>query len=318
MSISIGAIVGPTATGKSKVAVEVADILDGEIVSVDSMQVYIGLDIGTAKIKKEERFAKSGKYIEHHMIDIVTPDINYNVADFQKEAVKIIKDIHSRGKLPILVGGTGLYYNAVVYGYEFPRDSFDEDMRLELIKEAEEKGSMHLYKKLVSADPKAAEKIHPNDTKRIIRALEYFYLTGKRISDSAGKNKACYRTASVGLYMERSKLYSAIEKRVDKMIEEGLIEEVRDLVNKGYKTDSNWAQGLGYKHVLGFLEGKYDINTCIELIKRETRNYAKRQLTWFKRDKNIVWFNVADYSDLQELAKAIVTHIYQRLQIKLN
>ncbi|NLO88928.1 MAG: tRNA (adenosine(37)-N6)-dimethylallyltransferase MiaA [Clostridia bacterium] len=318
MSIPIGAILGPTAIGKSKVAVEVADLLEGEIVSVDSMQVYKGLDIGTAKIREEERFAKSGKYIEHHMIDIVTPDINYNVADFQREAVKIIKDIHSRGKLPMLVGGTGLYYNAVVYGYDFPRDSFDENLRLELIKEAEEKGNIHLYNKLIVVDPKAAEKIHPNDTKRIIRALEYFYLTGKRISDSAGKNKSCFRTVSVGLYMERRKLYSAIEKRVDKMIEEGLIEEVKDLVNKGYKTDSNWAQGLGYKQVLGFLAGNYDIHKCIELIKKETRNYAKRQITWFKRDKNIVWFNVEDYPNLQELAKAIATHICQRLQIKLN
>jgi len=318
MSIPVGAIVGPTATGKSKVAVEVAEILNGEIISVDSMQVYIGLDIGTAKIRKEERYSSSGKYIEHHMIDVVTPDVNYNVADFKLQAKRLIEEIHSRGKIPVLVGGTGLYYHAVIREYEFPPGSYDKELRSQLRKEAQKFGSEHLHRKLVSVDPDAAKKIHPNDTKRIIRALEFYYVTGRRISQIKNKVENKYKLAATGLFLERKKLYEAINRRVDKMLEEGLIEEVRSLLNKGYPTSANWAQGLGYKQVIGYLEGQYDLETCAELIKRDTRRYAKRQLTWFKRDKSITWFDVASYPNIGNMAEAIASHIQQRLQIEIN
>ena len=233
--IPIGAIVGPTAVGKSKLGVEVAGLLNGEIVSMDSMQIYKGMDIGTAKIKKEECYSSKGKYIPHHMIDIVSPEKFYSVADFKKEAEEVIKDINIRGKLPILIGGTGLYYNAIVKGYNFPVQSFDKNIRERLKRYASKYGSKHLFEKLKKVDPEAAKKIHPNDLKRVIRALEYNEITGSKISSIKNKPNDRYKLASVGLYMNREMLYDIINNRVDRMFDEGFVSEVK-LVNKAVRT----------------------------------------------------------------------------------
>lgn len=315
MKIRTGAIVGPTATGKSEMAVEVAGILDGEIVSVDSMQVYRGMDIGTAKVSHQERFTADGKYIPHHMLDIVDPDVDYSVGRFQEEASQVIKDIHDRGKLPILVGGTGLYYNALVYDYEFVPGAHDTAFRSELWNQAETIGSHKLHQTLSLVDPRAAEAIHPNDTKRIIRALEVYNLTGKRISESTKDRKQTYNTAAAGMYLDREELYERVNLRVDKMFEQGLVEEVKSLLDRGIDTDSSAIQALGYKEVAGYLLGQYDFETCVELLKRDTRRFAKRQLTWFKRDKNIKWFNLGNFSSKQHLVESISSYIKDSLQI---
>jgi len=315
MSISIAAIVGPTATGKSETAIEVAGLLNGEVVSVDSMQVYRGMDIGTAKVREEERYTRNGIYIPHHMVDIVDPDVEYSVGRFQEEAALVIKDIHERGKLPVLAGGTGLYFNAVVYEYEFAPGEQNWKLREQLRQEAAEKGVQYLHKRLADVDPKAAEAIHPNDVKRVVRALEVNIKTGQRISETTKNPSRTYRTAAAGLYLDREDLYEKVNKRVDIMLEQGLTQEVKGLMDRGLKPSSISMQALGYKEVAAYLQGEYDLETCMELLKRETRRFAKRQLTWFRRDKNIKWFNVNDYEDQLDLVEAIVSYIQESLQI---
>lgn len=315
MSISIAAIVGPTATGKSETAIEVAGLLNGEVVSVDSMQVYRGMDIGTAKVREEERYTRNGTYIPHHMVDIVDPDVEYSVGRFQEEAALVIKDIHERGKLPVLAGGTGLYFNAVVYEYEFAPGEQNWKLREQLRQEAAEKGVQYLHKRLADVDPKAAEAIHPNDVKRVVRALEVNIKTGQRISETTKNPSRTYRTAAAGLYLDREDLYEKVNKRVDIMLKQGLTQEVKGLMDRGLKPSSISMQALGYKEVAAYLQGEYDLETCMELLKRETRRFAKRQLTWFRRDKNIKWFNVNDYEDQLDLVEAIVSYIQESLQI---
>lgn len=315
MRIPIGAIVGPTATGKSEIGIEVAGLLEGEIVSVDSMQVYRGMDIGTAKVGYEERLTKDGKYIQHHMLDIVEPDEDYSVGRFQEEAAKVIQDIYGRKKLPILVGGTGLYFNALVYEYEFTPGKQDTQLRTELWEEAETFGSEHLHRKLQQVDPKSAESIHPNDTKRVIRALEVYQLTGKRISETSRNRQGSYNLAAAGLDVEREVLYRRVDLRVDRMLEQGLIEEVRGLLDQGIIRDSISMQALGYKEVAGYLLGEYDLDTCVEMLKRDTRRFAKRQLTWFKRDENIKWFRVDDYDNREQVVESIASYFRMQLQI---
>lgn len=315
MSISIAAIVGPTATGKSETAIEVAGLLNGEVVSVDSMQVYRGMDIGTAKVREEERYTRNGIYIPHHMVDIVDPEVEYSVGRFQEEAALVIKDIHERGKLPVLAGGTGLYFNAVVYEYEFAPGEQNWKLREQLRQEAAEKGVQYLHKRLADVDPKAAEAIHPNDVKRVVRALEVNIKTGQRISETTKNPSRTYRTAAAGLYLDREDLYEKVNKRVDIMLEQGLTQEVKGLMDRGLKPSSISMQALGYKEVAAYLQGEYDLETCMELLKRETRRFAKRQLTWFRRDKNIKWFNVNDYEDQLDLVEAIVSYIQESLQI---
>lgn len=315
MSISIAAIVGPTATGKSDIGVEVAGILNGEVVSVDSMQVYRGMDIGTAKVTKDEQYTLGGKFIPHHMLDIVEPDIEYSVGRYQEEATAVIQEIHLRGRLPVLVGGTGLYYHALVNEYEFSPGEQNWELREQLRNEAQTKGTQYLHQKLVQVDPQAAQAIHPNDVKRVVRALEVFYKTGQRISESTKNRKQTYRIAAAGLFLEREELYENVNKRVDRMLEQGLIDEVQKLMDKGLTASNISMQALGYKEVLGYLKGEYDLETCTELLKRDTRRFAKRQLTWFKRDKSIKWFNVRDYAQKEDLVEAIVSYIQVSLQI---
>ncbi|SHH02732.1 tRNA dimethylallyltransferase [Thermosyntropha lipolytica DSM 11003] len=306
--LKLAAIVGPTAIGKTEVSLIVAQKLKGEIISCDSMQIYKGMDIGTAKVGEEER-----KKVVHHMIDIVDPEVNYSVADYQKKVKELIRDINSRGRLPILVGGTGLYYQAVVDDYKFfPMPSKDE-VRRRLEEMVNEKGLSWAYEYLKTVDPDYAALISSNDQKRIIRALEVYYLTGKPFSRFQTRDVSCYNLAAVGLYLERDELYRRIDQRVEEMIAKGLIEEVYALFKKGYDPSLNSMQALGYKQVWYYLSGFLTYEEMLREIKRETRHYAKRQYTWFKKDKRIMWINVKDYPSSAILAQKICAYIAGQL-----
>ncbi|ADL07945.1 tRNA (adenosine(37)-N6)-dimethylallyltransferase MiaA [Thermosediminibacter oceani] len=305
------AIVGPTAVGKTEIAIEVALRLNGEIISADSMQIYRYMDIGTAKPTLSER-----KGVPHHMIDIVDPDKEFSVADFQSMAKDCIADIHARGKLPILSGGTGLYVNAVCYNYAFCDFEKDEELRLQLKSEAEKYGNEFLYEKLKQVDPKAAEKIHPNNLRRIIRALEVYIKTGVPFSYSEELTKqqeSPYDLLIFGLTRPREELYERINKRVLLMIEKGFVDEVKRLLEMGYSEDLNPMQGLGYRQIIDYLQGRITLEEAIYLISRDTRRYAKRQYTWFRKDKNIIWLDVS-----REGERKIIENIVKSVEGKLK
>ncbi|MBN2057959.1 MAG: tRNA (adenosine(37)-N6)-dimethylallyltransferase MiaA [Candidatus Saganbacteria bacterium] len=279
-------ILGPTAVGKSALAVKLAQELNGEIISADSMQVYRGMDIGTAKPSKEEQ-----QGILHHLIDIKAPDEPWTVSDFVEQAHELIPEIASQGKKAIVAGGTGLYLWTLINGFSFPIAPADKEVR----KKLEKLPAPALYFQLSTIDPIAAQKIHANDKKRIIRALEVFELTGKCISEfqqrrrkETGSSSADYLL--IGLNLEREKLYERIEQRIDQMIARGLINEVKGLLSKGFSKDLPSFQALGYKEVVEFLEGRWNKEQMIEELKKRTRNFARRQITWFKRVKNVKWF----------------------------
>lgn len=300
-------LVGPTASGKTKLSIELAKELNGEIVSADSMQIYKLMDIGTAKPDKEEM---SG--IKHYLIDEVYPDEEFSVARFQKLALKYIDEILEKGKLPIVVGGTGLYINSLIYNINFSETVTDWTLREQLKKEAEEKGNEYIYNKLKDIDPKAAEKIHKNDIRRIIRAIEVFKHTKKPISyhqQMSRKVPPKHDFIVFGLRMDRNKLYERINKRVDKMLEKGLVDEVRNLVKLGYDKNTIAMQGLGYKEIIYFLRGLLSFEEAVNLLKRDTRRYAKRQITWFKRIDNIQWIDVDKGNPLPKLLKNIKSYI---------
>jgi len=264
---------GPTASGKTELSLELAKKLNAEIISADSMQVYRYMDIGTAKPSKEQR-----KTVPHHLIDMVDPDEEWTVSSFMDSADKLIKDIKDRGKTPLIVGGTGLYLNAFINGYSFPIAAKDDSIR----KRLSEKTAEELFSYLKKIDPEAAKKISRNDRKRMSRALEVYEQTGKPISELQKKNKRA-GLKLICLDMDREKLYERINKRVDDMIKKGLADEVKGLLNKGYSKDLTSMQALGYKEMVGHLEGKLGFEETVELIKRKTRNFARRQLTWFRR-----------------------------------
>lgn len=301
-AIPLLSIVGPTATGKTVVAVEVAKRLGGEIVSADSMLVYRYMDVGTAKPTAEER-----QGIPHHMIDIVNPDEAYSVARYQEQAERCIREIASRGKLPLLVGGTGLYVRAVVDRYNFPPGGYDPELRRRLEEEAKTSGAEAMHYRLACIDPEAAGKIHPRNLKRVIRALEIFYLTGRLPSRGERKKEGPgYNLVMFGLVLERSLLYRRIEERVDKMLSAGLVEEVRQLLARGYGPELVSMQGLGYKEMVQYLLGRTTLEEAVRLLKRNTRRFAKRQLTWFGRDPQIRWLDVGRYPGKKEIAGEIV------------
>ncbi|MGI6684771.1 MAG: tRNA (adenosine(37)-N6)-dimethylallyltransferase MiaA [Bacillota bacterium] len=308
-------IVGPTAVGKTEISLEIAANVDGEVISADSMQVYRGMDIGTAKIKKHEMISSNGKAIPHHLIDILDPDENFSVADFQFLVRKLIQEINEKGKIPLLVGGTGLYVNSVIDPYNFPKIERDADLRKRLFKEGEHFGNEHLHRKLLSVDPDTAQRLHPNDLRRIVRALEIYYQTGKTLSSiqQEQNNQLSYTTAMVGLFCERHDLYERINQRVDQMIRDGLIEEVHQLLKKGYSPRLKPMQGLGYRHIAAYLTGILTKEEAICLLKRDTRHFAKRQFTWFKRDQRIKWFNIKDYSKKIICAEKITDYISRTL-----
>ena len=275
-------ILGPTATGKTKFSIKLAEESNGEIISADSMQVYRGMDIGTAKPPLEER-----KNIPHHLIDIINPDEEWTVSDFIASTKKIIPEIIVRGKTPLIVGGTGLYLWALINGFSFPIVSGNEKIRENLEKLTIEE----LYTKLNSVDKQSAEKIHQNDRKRIIRALEVYELTGSPITQMQKMKKSdTTETANIiGLNLSREQLYEKINRRADNMIKKGLIDEVEGLLAKGYSKNLRSFQALGYKEVVEYLEGRWTKEEMIEELKKRTRNFARRLMTWFKRFKNVKW-----------------------------
>ncbi len=281
-------IVGPTASGKTSLGIEVAKRMNGEIVSCDSMQIYKEMNIGTAKPTTEER-----RIVEHHMIDFVSPNERYTVSEFKKDAENEIESILKRNKTPILVGGTGLYVDSLIYGISYPEIKTDEKYREELETIADKEGLENLYEKACEIDSEAMKKISPNDKKRILRVLEIYHDTGKtktelEIISREKENQYEYKVFAID--MPREILYQRIDQRVDKMIESGLIEEVENLLKK-YNSFPTALQGIGYKEVKEYLDGILTKEEAIEKIKKESRHYAKRQLTWFRKNKNIFWLD---------------------------
>lgn len=284
-------ITGPTAVGKTALSVETALKLDGEIISADSMQVYRGMDIGTAKIKEEEK-----KGVPHHLIDIINPDEEFNVTIFKDMAKKCIDDISSRGKIPIIAGGTGFYIQSVLYDVDFT--DYDEDKRSEvrmLLEDTlEEKGIDFMYERLKEVDPKYAEVIHKNNIRRVLHGLEYNIMTGNRLSEHNEEQRertSPYNFLYFVLNDDRAKVYGRINKRVDEMLRDGLADEVRGLLEAGYSRDLQSMQGLGYKEMADYLYGECPYDEAVEIIKRDTRHFAKKQLTWFKRERVTVELN---------------------------
>lgn len=312
MQLPLVVVLGPTATGKTALGLELALKLNGEIISGDSMQVYRYLDIGTAKIKPEEK-----KGVPHHLIDIIMPDDHFSVAEFKKLAEDKISEIAARHRLPIMVGGTGLYIQSVIDDYNFAPQANIAEYRKHLMLTAQEHGNEYLYSMLEKVDPQAAGKIHVNDLKRVTRALEYFHLTRQRISANKQGTAATgrYNAVLLGLYLNRPRLYERINRRVDSMMEEGFLEEVKSLLRRGYSSHLPALQGLGYKQLIAYLNGEYDLDTAVELIKRDTRRFAKRQLTWFRRDKRIRWFDIDNYKDFNELLFEIINVVGRTIQI---
>ena len=279
-------VVGPTASGKTGFSIEYAKRNNGEIVSCDSMQIYKHMDIGTAKATAEERAA-----VPHHMLDFVEPNIDFSVADFVIAARECIDEISERGKLPVLCGGTGLYIDSIINNLEFSEEKCDEEYRDYLWKMAEGKGSEAVHKLLLEADPIEAEKVHHNNVKRVIRALEICKTTGmtKTEADKLAIKEPLYDAEIYGLNMDREKLYERINKRVDLMMEMGLLDEVKRLLSMGIRRDSTAMQAIGYKELVLYLDGGCTLEEAVDKIKQESRRYAKRQLTWFRRNKNIKW-----------------------------
>lgn len=292
MKPKVVVIVGPTASGKTALSIELAKRINGEIISSDSMQIYKDMDIGTAKVTKEE-----AQGIKHYLVDCVSPDERYTVSDFKKDAEKAIEEILAKGKTPIVVGGTGLYVNSLIYGIEYQDMNFDEKYRNELMEKAEnEEGLKKLWDEANKIDPEAMLKISSNDKKRIVRVLEIFKATGKTKTEQeilSRQKGVKYDYKVFGITMERGKLYSRINLRVDLMIEKGLEEEVRNLVNK-YTKFPTAMQGLGYKEVVEYFDGNLTREEMIDKIKQESRRYAKRQLTWFRKNKETIWLDSSE------------------------
>ncbi len=300
-------LTGPTAVGKSALSISLAKAIDGEIISADSMQVYKYMDIGTDKITPEQM-----EGVPHYLIDEFEPDKEFNVVTFQKYSKKYISEIYEKNKIPILVGGTGFYIQAVLYDIDFKEAEDDYAYRNKLEKLAKEKGRDYIHKQLEKIDPESAKAIHPNNLQRVIRALEYYKETGELMSDHNKKQKektSPYNFCYFVLNKDREKLYNSINLRVDEMFEEGLVDEVKSLLDRGYTKDLVSMQGLGYKEIIPYILGERTLEEAIYLLKRDTRHYAKRQLTWFRREENINWINKEDYTN----DKNILSHMKELL-----
>jgi tRNA dimethylallyltransferase len=305
------AVVGPTAAGKTELSLKIADEFDAEIISADSMQIYKDMDIGTAKVSKEIQ-----NKVQHHQIDIITPAEDYSVADYQDDVDPIIKNIFQKNKLPLIVGGTGLYIKAVLEGFSLPDMDPDEELREKLRKEAEKNGNEYVHDKLKDIDPKLADKLHPNDVRRVIRGIEIYKLTGHTKTYYKKKQKEApprQQAIKIGLTRDREKLYDRINKRVDLMIKEGLIEEAKYIFNNYELDDKSTArQAIGYKELFNYFNGEYDLEEAVRLIKRNTRRYAKRQLSFFKRDDSIKWYNLSKITQ-EKIFKDVLNHLRNNL-----
>ncbi|MYL48612.1 tRNA (adenosine(37)-N6)-dimethylallyltransferase MiaA [Halobacillus litoralis] len=282
-------VVGPTAVGKSNLGIRIAQRFGGEVISGDSMQIYRTMDIGTAKVTKEEM-----QGIPHHMIDFKDPAEQFSVAEFQQNVQALIRDIHERGKLPVLVGGTGLYIQATLFDFHFSEQKKDPSIMEKLEKEWKENGRDYMYKRLVEIDPEQAEKIHPNNERRVLRALEVYETTGQVMSDRhhQQQKESPFSPLLIGLEMDRELLYDRINHRVDQMIEQGLVKEVQHLYEQGLK-DAQSMQAIGYKELIPYFEGSCTLAEAVELLKRNSRRYAKRQYTYFKNKMDINWYEVS-------------------------
>ena len=306
MPIPLLVIVGPTGSGKTESAVLAARALRGEILTADSMQVYRGMDIGTAKPTPAER-----QGIPHHLIDLVDPDEEFSVAQYVTLADALIRDIHARGKVPIVAGGTGFYINALIDRWEFPPQPADLSIRARLRLEAEAQGLAPLHDRLRAIDPTTAERLHPNDLKRVIRALEVFELTGKPLSAFDYKvgdpaHDAPYAPRLFGLSLPRETLHERLEARVHAQLAAGLLEEVRRLYDAGYGPELPAMKGITYRQLLGYLRGDYDLDTAIALMVRDNRRYARRQFTWFNADKRIHWLDLSEVGGSAGAAEQMV------------
>lgn len=292
--IPIVVIAGPTASGKTALSVNIAKALGGEIVSADSMQIYKYMNIGTAKPTDAE---KQG--IPHYMMDFLEPDVSFSVADYCEMAKKVIQDIDSRGKIPVLVGGTGLYIDSLINGVDFGEEEGDGKIRDELLLLAEKEGNEAVHKILAEIDPETAEKYHPNNLRRIIRAIEVYKTQGVRVSEKAKEEKnSPYNAVYFCIDWDRAELYDRINKRVDIMLEDGLLDEVKALLERNVNPKATAMQSIGYKEFVGYLKGEMTLEEAIDAVKQSSRRYAKRQLTWFRRNENIHWLksgeNVTD------------------------
>lgn len=304
-------LTGPTAVGKTKLSISLAKELNGEIISADSMQVYKHMDIGTAKVKPEEM---SG--IKHYLIDEMEPEEEFNVVRFQTLAKKYMTEILSKGKIPIIVGGTGFYIQSVLYDIDFEETS-ESPIRTELEHLAEERGAEYLHEMLKSIDPESYEKIHANNVKRVIRAIEYYRQTGNPISlhnEEQRKRESPYCFAYFVLNNDRDKIYRNIDLRVDIMLKEGLVEEVKKLKEMGYSKELVSMQGLGYKEILAFLDGECTLSEAVYILKRDTRHFAKRQLTWFRREKDVIWVNKQDFHENETEILTFMTDLWKKMR----
>lgn len=301
-------LAGPTAVGKTKMSIRLAKAIGGEIISADSMQVYRHMDIGSAKIRPEEM-----EGVPHHLIDVLEPSEEFHVVKFQQMAKEAMTGIYDRGHIPILTGGTGFYIQAVLYDIDFTKESGDDAYRKELEDFAERSGAEALHERLAAVDPKAAKDIHPHNIKRVIRALEYHHQTGDLISrhnEQERQKESPYDASYFVLNDDRQKLYRQIDRRVDLMIEAGLVDEVQALKDMGCTSSMVSMQGLGYKEILAYLDGVLSLDDAIYRIKRDTRHFAKRQITWFKREKDVIWVDKTDFDyDEEKMLAFMLKHI---------
>lgn len=286
-------LTGPTAVGKTELSISLAKKINGSIISADSMQVYKYMDIGSAKITKEEMCG-----VKHYLVDELMPEEEFNIYRFKEMALKALEEIYAEGKIPIIVGGTGFYIQGLLYDIDFSETAADEDYRKEMEDYAGKNGAHALHELLREVDPESCDSIHENNVKRVIRALEYYHQTGQKISDHNKKERekqSPYNFAYFVLNDIRENLYARIDKRVDLMVEKGLVDEVKRLKDMGYTPDMVSMQGLGYKEILWYLDNRCTLNEAVETIKQETRHFAKRQLTWFRREKEVVWIDKDEF-----------------------
>ncbi len=291
-------ITGPTAVGKTDLSIRLAKDINGEIISADSIQIYKYMDIGSAKVMPEEMNG-----VIHHLIDELYPDEEFNVFNFKKMANEAMKGIYARGAVPVIAGGTGFYIQSVLYDINFDEEQGDKEYRHYLEKLAVEKGNEHIFNMLREVDEESTKIIHMNNTKRVIRALEYYNETGKKFSqnnEEQRQNESPYEFKYFVLNMEREKLYERINMRVDTMIENGLVKEVENLLKMGYHKELNSMQGIGYKEIVSYLEGEMSLDEAIETLKLNTRHFAKRQLTWFRREKTVTWVDYEKFNNDKE------------------